>query len=86
MRKSRSGSTEDNDAEEFDGGQTDSPPAEALAGYRQIQGLFRGILKEKIPVVVNTAAARQARMAAIRLQLAQDSEPKRDEQTVMTFD
>ena len=65
------------------GGASDQTPEEALTIYRQIGALFRRILKEKVDPKAHATAARQVRMAGLRVQQAEEAKPKPAEQRTL---
>lgn len=62
--------------EEETANNTDETPEGALGIYRQICALFGRVLKEKVAPKMYATAARQSRMAGLRVQHAEEAKPK----------
>jgi len=58
------------------GGESDSTPEEALTVCRQIVALFQRALPENVGEDLYQVASRQARMASLKLQQAEEAKPK----------
>ena len=58
------------------GGAEEQTPEKALTIYRQIGSLFGRVLKEKVDPGAHATAARQVRMASLRVQQAEEAKPK----------